>query len=147
MAAPNSLDHIQDILGVTVGRIHGDDVRSGSNQGLHPLLAIRSHTHCRSHAQPPSLVFTGEGVLGFLLYVLDGDQPFELKFFIHHQKFFNPVAVQDLFSLIEIHPGFGSDQIFLGHDLRYRPVQPLLEAQIPVGQDPHQTPPLGDGKP
>ena len=97
------LNHLQNIPGVTVGRIHSNHVYSSPDQCLHPLFTIRAYAHRRAYAQAPPIVFTGKRELGFLFYVLDCDQPLKVKFFIHHQKLFDPVAMQDLFRLIEIH--------------------------------------------
>src|SRR3989338_5708565 len=71
VAPADPLHGLQDVPGVAMRRVDRDDVRSGLDESLNALLAVRTDPYGRAHTQPPPLIFAGVRVLSFLFYVLD----------------------------------------------------------------------------
>ena len=91
-------------------------------------------------AQPAEVVLARHRVLDGLLDVLDGDQPLQAVVVIDDQELLDLVRVQDVLRLVERRAHGHRDQVLTGHDLRDRPLEARLEAEVAVGQDADETP-------
>src|SRR5262245_10477449 len=84
VAPPNLTHRIEDILRVTMGRVHGEQVYSGSYQRLHSFFPVGANAHGCTNTQPASLIFTGIRILNLFLNVFDRDQSLELGVLVHY---------------------------------------------------------------
>jgi hypothetical protein len=89
--------------------LDGHEVGARPDQRFDPLFPIGSDADRCAHAQPTPVIFTGIGVLYFLLDVLDRNQAFQLKFIVHDQELFNAMLMQDLLGIVEFDAGFHRD--------------------------------------
>jgi hypothetical protein len=82
-------------------------------------------------------------VLDLFFDVFDRDQSLELEPLVDHEQLLDSVALEDLLRLVQVDSGPDGHEIFFGHHVGDGSIETLLEAQVPVRQDPHQPPVLG----
>ena len=147
--APQLPDYPDHPLGMGVGGVHHQHVRPRVEKGGGPLQVVFRHADRAAHQQSPLRVLAGVGVFPRFLDVLDGDQPHQLVMLVDHQQFFDPVLMKQLFRFLQADAGFHGDQFFppLGHQLLHLAVEIGFEAQVAIGENPHQLPMLGNGHP
>ncbi len=143
--APGIDDGVDNPLGMTMGGVDDNHIDAGGHQRGDTFLAVGTDPDRGTDTQPADIVLAGIGVLAYLLDVLDGDQPLEVPLVVDHQQLFDPVLVQVLLGLFESGPGRHGHQIFLGHDIGDRLVEPGFETQVAVGEDADQLAFLADG--
>ncbi len=130
-----------------MGGIDHDDVSTGSKQGFGAFLHIRSDTDGRPHSQATHPVLAGPGILSNFLDILDGDHAGEFPLIVHHQQFFYAMPVQHLLGFLQRDPLGNGNQIILGHHFGNLFIRLCLKSQIPIGDNPRQSVPAGDGNP
>ena len=119
-----------------MGRIHHDHVNSGLNQRGYPCIGISTCADSCASPKTTLFVLAGQRIILRLLDILDGDQPAQFEVVIHDQDFFNAVAMQQLFHVVQIGALFHRHQLVLGgHDFRDRRVQAAFKANITTGDD------------
>jgi len=93
---------------------------------------------CGGHAQTPQIVLRGERVPDSLLNVLDRYQALEPVVVIDHQQLLDAVSLKDCFGFVEGSAHGHGDQVVFRHRLADRQIEPRLEPQIAIGENPHQ---------
>ena len=84
-------------------------------------------------------ILAGVGKALRLVEILHGDHAAEFKIVVHHQQFFDAVAVQFLLYFGEFRALFHRYQLVLcGHDLRHTFLRVRLKAHVAAGDNPHQ---------
>ncbi len=130
---------VQHALGMAVGGVHHQYVDAGLHQRPHPVLGVAAGAHSRADAETALIVLAGVGLVGGLLDVLDGNHAAQLEVAVDHQHLLDAVLVQQRHHLLAAGALAYRDQALLrSHDGGDRGIQPVLEAQIAVGDDAHQ---------
>ena len=138
---------IHHARGVAVRGIDRQHVRFFARHFLRALQKIAGGADRRAHAQASLLVFGGVGEFEFFLDVFYGDQAFEVVILIHHEQFFDAVALQDSFGFFERGAHGHGDEIFLGHDVADGLIEVALESQVAIRQDADSRCPRVTGSP
>ena len=118
--------------------IQGDDVHSRPDQSHDSVSCVWADPDGGTNSEASPLVLGGVRVLARLLDVLDGDQSAKVEMLVHYREFLNLVLLQDVLGILQGCAYGRRDQIIPGHGLGNRPVHIVLEAEVPVGDDPHQ---------
>jgi len=129
---------------VAVGGVDADHVASGRQESLDPGLAV-GDAHGPADPQAPEMVLAGVGVLLDLLDVLDRDQTLEAEVIVDDEQLLDPVLVKKPLRVLEADGLRHRDELVLGHDAGDGLFEVGLEAEVPVGQDPHQLTPFHHG--
>ena len=136
---------LQDAGGVAVSRVDNNDIHAAALQFRQPLAAILSEADRGADPQAPQGVLAGQGIAPPFLDVLDGNEPFQVKGVVHHQKLLDTVLVQEFLRLVQAGSLRHRDQVFGGHERRNRLLQVAHETQVAVRENPRQLRALGDG--
>src|SRR4029077_7308499 len=147
IAPAHTFNDIENILGVTMSRVNGDEVNPRAHERLHPLFPVRAHPHRCANPQSSALIFAGVRILDLLFYVFDGDQTFQLKGLVHDQQLLNPVLMQKLFRFVGVNAWSDGYQRILRHHIGDGPIKFFFEAQITMGQDTNQSSVFGNRNP
>ena len=119
-----------------MGGVDADDIDTLGEKELNAFFEIDADTHGGTHHEPSRGVDGGVGIVGFLLDVLDGDEPLQAAFRVHERQFFDAVFLQDGPRLGEGRADSGGDEVFMGHEVAHRTevVLGTAEADVAIGQ-------------
>ena len=123
---------------MTVCGVHDQGIHLGLDQYFGSLEGLLPHSDCRCASETAQRVFTGKRVLYGLLNVLDGDQPFQVVLFVHHQQLFHFVLVQNLLGFGKTGSNRNGDQVLLRHDVGDSKIHSSLEPEVAVGENTDQ---------
>ncbi len=107
---------IENIFGMTMGRIEHDDIHPGLDQVLN-VSQTGVDADGGPDPQPSHRIFRRLRVFANFLDILDGDQSLEIAFVVNHQELLDPVLVQQLFRVLQGDADRRGDQALAGHDL------------------------------
>src|SRR3990172_1296461 len=109
------LYHLKYPVGMTMGRIHYDDIHTGIDKMLRPLPLLIPNSYRRPDPEPSHLILAGTGILDPLLDILYGNKPFEIEVLIHDREFLYPVPLEDLLGIFEGRAHRGRNQLLCHH--------------------------------
>ena len=139
------LHAIEHALRMPVRGVDDDDVDAGRDQCLDTRFGVLPRSDRGADAQAPEFVLAGARMLGGFQDVLDGDETAQLMLAIDDEHPFQAVAVHERLRRFEIGAlRHGHELLRPRHDLRNRLIEIRLEAQVAVGDDPDDLPPLDD---
>ena len=121
-----------------VCRVDTQHIDAYFDQGFGALDEITTHADGRAYPQSPLLIFTRIRVFDLLHDIFDRNHPRQAPVVVHHQHLFDAVFVEQFFGLFERCPFGHRHQVFAGHEFANRAGAVGFEAQIAVGDNPHQ---------
>ena len=137
-------DGFEDARGVAVGRVDGEGVDTGFDEGCGALEIVAGGTDGSGDAEAALGVFCGVGVLQLLLDVFNGDEAFELILIVDDEKLLHAVLVEDVFGLFKRGADGDGDEVLLGHHGVDGEIGAGDEAEVAVGEDADELLLLGD---
>ena len=121
---------------MSVCGVHDDRVHADSQQFLHALVCVIADADRGCDQQPAMRVAARVRVIAGFLDVLYCDQSAQIAALVHHQHFFNAVAVQQRFHFFGARAFAHRDQpLGRRHDFADRGVHGFFKAQIAAGDD------------
>ena len=139
---------IDHAFAVAMCGVHHNGIHTGTGQQLDALFSALTYAHRRTHTQFALGIPRGIRKTGLFGDVFDGDQAFQLKRVVDHQKTLNFVLIQQDLGLREGGAiGHGHQLFTRRHDLAHRQVKTGLKAQIAPGHQTNHLATVNHGKP
>src|ERR1044071_5760995 len=146
VAALDLADGLDDARGVSVRDVDDEAVDAGLDQLVRALAEVAGRADGGGDAEPAEVVFGGRGVADGLLYVLDGDEPFEVLVGVDDEELLDAVLLQDALRLFERGADGDGDERLRRHHLGDGDVEARLEAEVAVGDDADEVAALVDDR-
>ena len=115
----HALDCFHHTHRITVRSINDHCINLLVGECLNSLLEVVTDPHCRRHTQATRRVARGVGKLLAFHDVFHRDEPAQATISIDQRQFFNSMALQQQFCLVERGAFARSHQTFTGHELAY----------------------------
>src|SRR5918911_264344 len=138
MTALDLAHGFDDARGVAVGRVYDEAVGAGADQLVGALAKIARRADGGGDTQATQIVLRGRRVLDRLLYVFDRDQALDALVVINDEELFDTMLLQDGLGLFERRPDGNGDERLFGHHFGDGNVEPRLEPQVAIGDDPDE---------
>ncbi|GAA3058116.1 hypothetical protein GCM10020000_46050 [Streptomyces olivoverticillatus] len=131
-------DHVEDAAAVAVGAVDDQEVGTGLDERLGPLVGLVAHADRGTDDQPALGVLRGVRVLLGLDEVLDRDEALEHTGVVHQRQLLDLVAAEQLDGVLAGDADLARHQRHRRHDLAHLAAAVHLEGHVAVGDDAQQ---------